>query len=1051
MIGKRILQYQIVEKLGEGGMGVVYRAEDTKLHRDVALKFLPDEALEREEDRARFIAEARAAAALDHPNICTVYDINETEGHYFIAMAYVDGRDVRGLLADGPLPVLETVRVGVQVAEGLSAAHEKGIVHRDIKSANVMITSRGQAKIMDFGLAQRVVDDRAAPETTTGGTIAYASPEQVSGGEGVDHRSDIWAVGVMLYEMATGQLPFGGDYESAIIYSILNETPAPPSSLREGVPEELDRIISRALAKRPEDRYGSADDLRDDLVQLRNTIDPNISRAAGFGAEQPRAASPWPRVALAAALTLGIAWLAGKIAALVVGNMQLSPHIVTMVNVGVLALLPAVVMVAWFSARRGSAQWGRPEWIGVPGNVVLAAILLHVLFSGKDLGAAMQKVEVTNEEGETIERVIPKTSFRKNFSLYPFENNSGDKSLDWLECAVPWLVTSDIYQDAFVTVRAPFDETAFERLQQAGFKSWSGAPLALKRKIAGELHDNQFVTASIDRDGDGYVSSVVVHDTRTGKPIEEKEYRADNIFTLSDRISVGLKQAVGVPAWHLDGAPDVPVADMVTDSEDALREYVTALKAMTFDGDFTTAREHFDAATAADSTMAYAYFYNFIACQLTNDYDGAQNALQSALRHAYKVPERFRFIIKGNYYFNGQEPDKALALFEMAAELYPDDIQSYLALSQIYILRNDVKKAIGAYEKIIELDPYQYDHLHRIASLCARIGEYEKALGYVERYAELNPRDPKSFEEIAQLNEKMGDFDAARTNMDKALLLDPERVTLLIGAGNIDRSTADFDAARKHYQDALELSLSTVDSMRVLNALEDYYELRGQFNKSIEFMDRRLALNPAPVSRYAGLLSDLGRYVHAGRTDQAFAIIDETRQVFNTPPMSYRVSEGYLNVYMALEQPDSMDRAMDDFERFIQAYHLEVLRSESDFLRARISEMRGDLDGAVAGYRRVIDSEPGRASGYRGLGRCYRKMGQNEKARTELEHSLKLLPSSPSTHYQLALLYHDTGKQKLARDHLDQALAVWEDADPTYRDAARARETSAEWDAAASM
>jgi tetratricopeptide (TPR) repeat protein len=1051
MIGKRILQYQIVEKLGEGGMGVVYRAEDTRLHRDVALKFLPDEALEREEDRARFIAEARAAAALDHPNICTIYDISETEGHYFIAMAYVDGRDVRGMLADGPLSVLESVRIGVQAAEGLSAAHEKGIVHRDIKSANVMITSRGQAKIMDFGLAQRVLDERATPEATTGGTIAYASPEQVSDGDAVDHRSDIWSVGVMLYEMVTGRLPFGGDYESAIVYSILNETPPPPSSLREGVPEELDRIVSRALAKRPEDRYASSDELRDDLVQLRNMIDPSISRAAGFGAEQPRDASPWPRVALAAAGTLGVAWLAGKIAGVVVGNLQLSPHIVTMVNVGVLALLPAVVMVAWFSARRGRTRWGRPEWIGVPGNVLLAAILLHVMFSGKDLGAAMQKVEVTNEEGETIERVIPKTSFRKDFALYAFDNKSGDKDLDWLEYAVPWLVAADIYQDAFVSVRPPFDETSFERLQQAGFKSWSEAPLALKRKIAGELHLNEFVTASVERDGDGYVASVVVHDTRTGKPVEEKQYRGKDIFALSDRISVGLKQAVGVPAWHLDGAPDVPVADMVTESEDALREYITALKAMTFDGDFANAREHFDAATAADSTMAYAYFYNFIACQLTNDFEGAQDALQSALRHAYKVPERFRFIIKGNYYFAGQQPDKALALFEMAAELYPDDIQSYQALAQIYTLRNDINKAIGAYEKIIELDPYQYDHLHQVASLCERIGEYEKALKYVERYAQLNPKDPTSFEEIAELNQEMGDFEAARANMNKALLLDPERVTLLIGAGNIDRATGDFDAARRHYQDALELSLSTVDSMRVLNALEDYYELRGQFNKSIDFMNQRLDLNPAPVSKYAGLMNDLGRYVHAGRTDDALTIIDETKQVFTSPPMSHRVFEGYLDVYTALEQPDSMEWALVGFEKFIDAFRLEVYRSEADFLRARISEMRGDIDDAVAGYQRVIAGNPGRASAYRGLGRCYRKLGRNEEARSELEHSLKLFPSSPATHYQLALLYHDTGDQKTAREHLDRALAVWEDADSTYRDAARARATAAEWDTAASM
>jgi tetratricopeptide (TPR) repeat protein len=506
-----------------------------------------------------------------------------------------------------------------------------------------------------------------------------------------------------------------------------------------------------------------------------------------------------------------------------------------------------------------------------------------------------------------------------------------------------------------------------------------------------------------------------------------------------------------VPAWHLDGAPDVPVADMVTESEDALREYSLAMKSIVFDEDWSAARDHLNAATAADSTMALAHFHRFLAYRLTNDYDQALGALQDALRHAYKVPERFRFIIKGNYYFLRQEPDKALALFEMMAELYPDDIQSFQALAQIYTYRNEVGKAITAYERVLELDPFQYDHLHRLASLYARRGDYERALTYVERYAEANPQDPRSFEEIAELNQRMGDFEAARENMDKALLLDPERVTLLIGAGNIDRATAKFDEALAHYREGLRLARSSTDSMRVLNALEDYYELRGQFAKSIELMNRRLAMNTTPLVRYSQRLGDVGRYVHAGRADEAYQIIDETMSTFDSPPMSYVVSYGKLEIYRALEQPDSMESAVKGFERYIEAFGIEVLRPEADLARARALELRGDYDGAVSVYEKVLAEQPSSATAHRALGRCYRELGQHDDAGSELQRSLALYPSSPRTHYELALHYHVAGDHERAREHLDQALAVWENADPAYREAARARELAAEWGMAASM
>ena len=212
MIGETISHYKILEKLGAGGMGVVYKAEDTKLKRTVALKFLPPELARDEEAKKRFIREAQAAASLDHPNICTIYEVNESDGQTYIAMAYVEGESLKQFIKRGPLELGKALGIAAQAAEGLKAAHAKGIIHRDIKSANVMLTPEEQAIIMDFGLAKMAEATRMTKTGTTLGTAAYMCPEQVLG-KAEDQRSDIWSLGVVLYEMLMGKLPFKGDYD----------------------------------------------------------------------------------------------------------------------------------------------------------------------------------------------------------------------------------------------------------------------------------------------------------------------------------------------------------------------------------------------------------------------------------------------------------------------------------------------------------------------------------------------------------------------------------------------------------------------------------------------------------------------------------------------------------------------------------------------------------------------------------------------------------------------------------------------------------------------
>ena len=732
---------------------------------------------------------------------------------------------------------------------------------------------------------------------------------------------------------------------------------------------------------------------------------------------------------------LGVCFGLFQVTQWLVRRFYLSPHWEAIFLLVAFLLIPSIFVISYFHDDTRHKK-SRLRQITVPANVFVLIAVLLVGFGGKDLGRIADKVSGEDAQGERIERIVPKSEFRKRVATFFLKGSESDDADSWLGQGAAFLLERDLSQDPFLSLGNTFSFA--QQLRDEGFGSGVDIPLPVMAKIATDASFQYFITGQATKSSDIYTIRVDVFDAQRGSQLFTRSSSSEDLFECVDEITVGLKEDLGIPRSHIERTKDLPVREITTASVPALSHMIKSMQLFQLENQLIPALDETQQAINLDETFAYARYYSFILSSFQGDMQGALGKLMDVTRYDYRLTDREKFIVGANQYFLQGNLEKTTQIAEQWTKLYPEDTQALQLLAQIHSFSDDIEAVAEVQKKILELDPNENQLYIQLANAYVRLGRYDDALDAIDRFSERVPGNTDASLQRAQVLKLLRRFEDVEKMYADVLLLDPQNIPAIVGLSDLHQRKGLYSEAIESLSSALQINgLPVQRRAQLYQARSQVYVAQAQYENAVADVDSatELLLESAPEFQvYSSLADRVTMYAYAGQTERGLEILDKMESLVmdeaNYSTINYHAAK--MAWSLAERNATAARSSLESVKEIAREFGLEAVVKSLREPEARLLELEGSTAEALSLMEEYRADNPSRTASKRQLGRLYRKNGDYRKGISVLEDRLLDYTADAVAMLELALTHESAGNAAESRELVDKVKQIWANGSPSY-------------------